>query len=84
MATHDTPLGVLPVAPPARAASPTPLASTATRRRTLGAIGTVRPRDRLGDLPAVLLALASLPFLAIAAAIRERRERPGRRPGDGE
>lgn len=73
MATHDTPLVALPVAPAARAAFPTPLASGTTKRRTLGAIGTVTPRDRLGDGPAVLLAIASLPFLALAAAIRRRR-----------
>ncbi len=73
MATHDTPLATLPVAPAARAAFPTPLSSGTTKRRTLSAIGTVKPRDRLGDRPAVLLAIASLPFLALAAAIRRRR-----------
>ena len=73
MATHDTPLAALPVASAARAARLTPLSSGTTKRRTLGAIGTVRPTDRLGDRPAVLLAFASLPFLALAAAIRRRR-----------
>ena len=70
---HHTPLATLPVAPAARAAAPTPLSSGTTGRRTLGAIGTVRPRDRLGDRPAVLLAFVSLPFLALAAAVRRRR-----------
>ena len=70
---HDTPLAVLPVASAGRAALPPPLSSGTTKRRTLGAIGTVRPSDRLGDRTAVLLAVASLPFLALAAAIRRRR-----------
>ena len=73
MATHDTPLATFPVAPRARAASLTPHMPGAVPRRTLGAIGTVRPRDRLADRPAVLLAVASLPLLALAAAIREWR-----------
>jgi hypothetical protein len=84
MATYDTPLASLPVAPAARPASRTPLASAATRRRTLGAIGTVTPRSRLADRPAILLALASLPFLALAAAIRRRRARSGAPPARAE
>ena len=84
MATYDTPLALLPVAPAARRASPTPLASAATRRRTLGAIAAVRPRDRLADRPAILLAFVSLPFLALASAIRRRRARSGSRPDRAE
>jgi hypothetical protein len=73
MGTYDTPLASLPVTQRTRPAYPTPLSSDPTRRRTLGAIGTVQPRDHLGDRFSVLLAFASLPFLALAAAIRGRR-----------
>ena len=82
MATFDTPLTALPVPEAAPAASPTAPSyrSATTGRRTLGALATVEPDDGFGDYFAVLLAVASLPLLALREAIRRRRaERGGAR-----
>lgn len=79
MATFDTPLATLPVSEAGPTASPPAPShrSATTGRRTLGALATVEPNDGLGDYFAVLLAVASLPLLALRAAIRRRRAERG-------
>lgn len=80
MAAIDTPLTALPIvaaAPDARRATAPSHPSVPTGRRTLGAVAIVEPAGRGGDYLAVLLAVASLPLLALSDAIRRRRAARG-------